>query len=79
MVMTSSSWVGLTLRMRSTVRSSSVCGAPVASTNVFSLKPANSTTSVSPSNLPTEWPLKNGSTRRSSSLGSGLSMAIIRT
>ena len=38
----------------------SVCGAPVASMKVRSLKPAVSITKVSPSKRPTECPLKYG-------------------
>ena len=44
----------LILRQRSVTFSMSLCGAPAASRNVFSLKHAVSTTSVSPSQRPTE-------------------------
>src|SRR5882762_2810841 len=49
------SW--LARRTRSTTCSSSVCGWPSLSSQVLSLNPTESTTSVSPSHLPIESPI----------------------
>src|SRR6267378_1491424 len=47
---------GSTRLMRSMMWRSSVCGWPMGSSHVESLKPTESTTSVSPSHLPTDSP-----------------------
>src|SRR5437868_2054243 len=47
---------GSTRLMRSIMWRSSVCGCPMGSSHVDSLKPTESTTSVSPSHLPTDSP-----------------------
>src|SRR5213593_610813 len=53
-VTSTSMWPKLTRRNRSVVRNASVCGWPLLSSQLPSLKPAVSTTKVSPSHRPTE-------------------------
>src|SRR5207249_7856463 len=53
-VTSTSMWPKLTRRKRSDVRSASVCGCPLLSSQLPSLKPAVSTTKVSPSHRPIE-------------------------